>query len=63
MFVPSANLLRYGLWPDAERFFNDASVGGVDDQHVGLGPAQDVAGYRAKPLVAARAQSHVANHQ
>src|ERR1700757_2773593 len=41
---------------------NDASVGGMDDQHVGLGPARDVAGHRAKPLVAARVQSHVANH-
>ena len=34
---------------------NDASVGGVDEQHVGLRPAQDVSGHRAKPLVAARA--------
>jgi hypothetical protein len=31
-----------------------ASVGGVDEQHVSLRPAQDVAGHRAKPLVGAR---------
>jgi hypothetical protein len=45
MTVPAAVGLRYRLWPDAERFLNDASVGGVDDQH-GRGPAQDVAGHR-----------------
>src|SRR5689334_16158542 len=42
---------------------NDASVGGMDQQHVGLRPAQDVSGHRAKPLVTARVQSYVANHQ
>src|SRR6516225_337898 len=45
-----------------QMILSDASVGGVHEQHVGLGPAQHVSGHRAKPLVASRAYSHVANH-
>jgi hypothetical protein len=39
----------------AQTILYDASVGCVDEQHVGLRPAQDVSGHRAKPLLAARA--------
>ena len=38
-------------------------VGGVDDQHVGVGPAGDIAGNRAEHPPEDGAQSHVADHQ
>lgn len=46
---------RGGAQCSLRTILEDASVGGVDEQHVGLRPAQDVSGHRAKPLVAARA--------
>jgi hypothetical protein len=70
--VPAAIILRYRLWPDAERFLTMPQsvvwtiriVGGVDDQHVGLGPVGDVGWDRSQqPQRDAAAESDIADDQ
>jgi len=70
--VPAAIILRYRLWPDAERFLTMPQsvvrtisiVGGVDDQHVGLGPVGDVGWDRSQqPPDDAAVESGIADDQ
>ena len=70
--VPAAIILRYRLWPDAERFltmpqsvvWTISIVGGVDDQQVGLGPVGDVGWDRSQqPPGDAAVESDIADDQ